>query len=136
MDVKSAFNTIRLRETVIYKTGFATPDGHFEFLCMLFSVTNGPSTMTRVIKLAYSHLAPYNVNAYIDDISTSHYDFSYNLKVLYKIFEATHNAGFKLTPGKSQRAVLEISPFWSNSLSRRQTPLFRAYSISKMLFDS
>ncbi|GFW21964.1 retrovirus-related Pol polyprotein from transposon 17.6 [Trichonephila clavipes] len=106
MDVKSAFNTIRIRETDIFKTGFVTPDGHYEFLRMPFGVTNGPSTMTRVIKLAYEHLAPHN-----EDISTSHDDFSYHLKVLYKIIEATRNAGFKLTPGKTQLAVSEIALF-------------------------
>ncbi|GFT12231.1 retrovirus-related Pol polyprotein from transposon 17.6 [Trichonephila clavipes] len=63
------------------------------------------------IKLAYEHLAPHNVNTYIDDISTSHDDFSYHLKVLYKILEATRNAGFKLTPGKTQLAVSKISLF-------------------------
>ncbi|GFX64539.1 retrovirus-related Pol polyprotein from transposon opus [Trichonephila clavipes] len=78
---------------------------------MSFRVTNGPSTMTRAIKLAYEHLAPHNVNTYIDDISTSHDDFSYPLKVLYKILEATQNAGFKLTPGKTQLAVSEIALF-------------------------
>ncbi|GFT37621.1 retrovirus-related Pol polyprotein from transposon opus [Trichonephila clavipes] len=105
MDVKSAFNIILIRETDIFKTGFATPDGHYEFHRMLFGVTNGPSTMTRAIKLAYEHLAPHNVNTYIDDISTSHDDFSYNLKVLYKILEATRKVGFKLTPEKTQLAV-------------------------------
>ncbi|GFU28895.1 retrovirus-related Pol polyprotein from transposon opus, partial [Nephila pilipes] len=111
MDKKSAFNTIRIRETDIYKTGFVTPDGHFEFLRMSFGVTNGPSTMTRAIKLACNHLALHNVNTYIDDISTSHDNFRYQLKVLYKIFEATRNTGFKLTPAKSQFAFSEISLF-------------------------
>ncbi|GFS45643.1 putative gypsy-29-i dr [Trichonephila inaurata madagascariensis] len=71
MDVKSAFNCISIRVTDIYKTGFVTPDGHYEFLLMPIGVTNGPSTMTRAIKLAYDHLAPHNVYTYIDDISTS-----------------------------------------------------------------
>ncbi|GFT93340.1 reverse transcriptase domain-containing protein [Trichonephila clavipes] len=109
MDVKPAFNIIRIRETDIFKTGFVTPDGYYEFLRMPFGVTNGPSTMTRAIKLAYEHLAPHNVNTYIDEISTSYDDFSYHLKVLYKILEATRNAGFKLTPGKTQLAVSEIA---------------------------
>ncbi|GFT01431.1 hypothetical protein TNCV_3215311 [Trichonephila clavipes] len=111
IDVKSAFNTIRIRKTGIFKTGFVTPDGHYEFLRMPFGVTNDPSTTTRAIKLAYEHLAPHNINTYIDDISTSHDDFSYHLKVLYKILEATRNAGFKLTPGKTQLAVSEIALF-------------------------
>ncbi|GFV13325.1 retrovirus-related Pol polyprotein from transposon 17.6 [Trichonephila clavipes] len=111
MDVKSAFNTIRIRETDIFKTGFVTPDRHYEFLRMSFGVTNGPFTMTRAIKLAFEHIAPHNVNTYIDDISTSHDDFSYHLKVLNKILEATRNAGFKLIPGKTQLAVSEIALF-------------------------
>ncbi|GFU37069.1 uncharacterized protein NPIL_601501 [Nephila pilipes] len=44
IDVKSVFSTIHIRESDIYKTGFITPDGHFEFLRMPFDVTNGPST--------------------------------------------------------------------------------------------
>ncbi|GFX86227.1 retrovirus-related Pol polyprotein from transposon 297 [Trichonephila clavipes] len=65
MDVKSAFNTIHIRETDIFKPGFDTPDGHYEFLRKPFGVTNGPSTMTRIIKLAYEHLAPHNQYATI-----------------------------------------------------------------------
>ncbi|GFX87220.1 retrovirus-related Pol polyprotein from transposon opus [Trichonephila clavipes] len=111
VDVKSAFNTIHIREADIFKTGFVTPDGHYEFLRMPFCVTNDPSIMTTAIKLAYEHLAPHNGNTYIDDISISHGDFSYNLKVLYKILEATGNAGFKLTTGETQLAVSEITHF-------------------------
>ncbi|GFY57249.1 retrovirus-related Pol polyprotein from transposon 17.6 [Trichonephila inaurata madagascariensis] len=111
MDVKSAYNCNFIRETDIYKTGFVTPDGHYEFLRMPFGVTNGPSTMTRAIKLAYDHLAPHSVNIYIDDISTSHDDFNYHLKVIHKIFEATQKAGFKFTREKTQFAVSEIPPF-------------------------
>ncbi|KAF8781863.1 Transposon Ty3-G Gag-Pol polyprotein like [Argiope bruennichi] len=110
MDVKSAFHCIPIRDIDTYKTGFVTPDGHYEFLRMPFGVTNGPSTMTRAIKLAYSHLAHHNVNTYIDDISTSHDDFNYHLKVIYKIFEATQKAGFKLTREKKRQfAVSEIT---------------------------
>ncbi|KAF8792329.1 Retrovirus-related Pol polyprotein like [Argiope bruennichi] len=111
MDVKSAFHCIPIRDIDTYKTGFVTPDGHYEFLRMPFGVTNGPSTMTRAIKLAYNHLAHHNVNTYIDDISTSHDDFNYHLKVIYKIFEATQKAGFKLTREKTQFAVSEITLF-------------------------
>ncbi|GFX40227.1 retrovirus-related Pol polyprotein from transposon 297 [Trichonephila clavipes] len=84
MDAKSTFNTIRIRETDIFKTEFVTPDGHYEFLRMPFGVTNGPSTMTRAIKLAYEHP------------STT---------------QSTRNAGFKLAPGKTQLAVSEVALF-------------------------
>ncbi|GFT68733.1 retrovirus-related Pol polyprotein from transposon opus [Nephila pilipes] len=122
MEIKSAFNTIHIRETDIYKSGFIIPDGHFEFLRMPFGVTNGLSTMSRAIKLAYNRLAPHNVNMYIDDISTSHDNFRYPLKVLYKIFEATRNAGFKLTPAKSQFAFSEISLFGQILSQKGESP--------------
>ncbi|GFX09040.1 hypothetical protein TNCV_4166191 [Trichonephila clavipes] len=141
MDVKSTFNTIGIRETDI-KTGFITPDGHYEFLRMPFGVTNGPSTMTRAIKLAYEHLAPHNVNTYNDDISTSHDDFSNHLKVLYKILEATRNAGFKLRPGKTQLAVSEIALF-GRILSQEgerpdpdRTASVQRYSILKSIHEA
>ncbi|GFV39558.1 retrovirus-related Pol polyprotein from transposon opus [Trichonephila clavipes] len=86
---------------------------------MAFGVTNEPPTMTRAIKLAYEHLAPHNVNTYIDDISTSHDDFSYHLKVLFKILEATPNVGFKLTPGKTQLSVSEIALCVLKGLERK-----------------
>ncbi|GFW93801.1 retrovirus-related Pol polyprotein from transposon 17.6 [Trichonephila clavipes] len=65
--------------------------------------------MTRAIKLAYDHLAPHNMNTYIDDVSTSHDDSNYHLKVIHKIFEATQKAGFKSTREKRQFAVSEIT---------------------------
>ncbi|GFS93118.1 retrovirus-related Pol polyprotein from transposon opus [Trichonephila clavipes] len=111
MDVKSAFNCISIRETDIYKTGFVCPNGHYGSLQMAFGDTNGPSSMTRVIKLAYDYLAPHNVNTYIDDVSTSHDDFNYHLKVIHKIFEATQKAGFNFTREKKQFAVSEITLF-------------------------
>ncbi|GFU74494.1 retrovirus-related Pol polyprotein from transposon 17.6 [Trichonephila clavipes] len=78
---------------------------------MPFGVTNCPFTMARAIKLACDHLAPYNVNTYIDDMSTSHDDYNYHLKVIHKSFEATQKAGFKLTRNKTLFAVSEITLF-------------------------
>ncbi|GFW64437.1 retrovirus-related Pol polyprotein from transposon opus [Trichonephila clavipes] len=89
---------------------------------MPFGVTNSPPTMTRAIKFAYEHLAPHNVITYIDDISTSHDDFSYNLKVLYKILEAIRNACFKLTPRKTQLALSENILFGGSLSQDRELP--------------
>ncbi|GFT60832.1 hypothetical protein NPIL_459971 [Nephila pilipes] len=47
LDIKSTFNTIRISEMDINKTGFVMPDVHFEFPRMPFDVTNGPSTTAR-----------------------------------------------------------------------------------------
>ncbi|KAF8792445.1 hypothetical protein HNY73_004037 [Argiope bruennichi] len=62
-------------------------------------------------KLAYSHLAPHNVNTYIDDISTSHDDFNYHLKVIYKSLKQTQKLASSWTREKTQLAVSEITLF-------------------------
>ncbi|GFY34953.1 retrovirus-related Pol polyprotein from transposon 297 [Trichonephila clavipes] len=49
MDVKSAFNTIHIKETDIFKTGFVTPDGHYEFLRMLFGLERKTSNATIIL---------------------------------------------------------------------------------------
>ncbi|GFV17210.1 retrovirus-related Pol polyprotein from transposon opus [Trichonephila clavipes] len=85
MDVESAFNTIQKRETDIFKTGFATPDGHYEFLRMLFGVTNGPSTKTRAIKLAYEHLAPNNDGERLDPDRTASVQRYSTLKSIHEV---------------------------------------------------
>ncbi len=86
------------------------------FECHLVSLT--AHLRWRAIKIAYNHLAAHNVNTYIDDISTSHDDFGYHLKVIYNILQATRKAGFKLTPKKHRKLpfLVEFFPRMVNAL--------------------
>jgi hypothetical protein len=44
LDLRGAYNLIRMKEGEEWKTAFRTRYGHFEYIVMLFGLTNAPAT--------------------------------------------------------------------------------------------
>ena len=68
LDLKNAFNLIRIKQGDEWKTAFRTKYGIYEYLVMPFKLTNAPATMQKVVnKTLQSYLNRFAI-IYMDDI--------------------------------------------------------------------
>lgn len=68
LDLKNAFNLIRIREGDEWKTAFRTPLGLFEYLVMPFGLTNTPSTFQALIQDTLRDYLDIFCIVYLDNI--------------------------------------------------------------------
>lgn len=68
LDLRSAYNLIRIREGDEWKTAFSTPSGHYEYLVMSYGLANAPSVFQNLINSVLRDMLGRYVIAYIDDI--------------------------------------------------------------------
>ncbi|KAK3555402.1 hypothetical protein QTP86_015690, partial [Hemibagrus guttatus] len=68
LDLRSAYNLIRIREGDEWKTAFHTTHGHYEYRVMPFGLTNAPAVFQALINGVFQDLLGKGVIAYIDDI--------------------------------------------------------------------
>ena len=68
LDIRSAYNLIRIREGDEWKTAFRTRYGHFEYLVMPFGLANAPATFQAFINKVLREFLDVFCIAYLDDI--------------------------------------------------------------------
>ena len=68
LDIRSAYNLIRIREGDEWKTAFRTRYGHFEYLVMPFGLANAPATFQGYINHILRDYLDVFCIAYLDDI--------------------------------------------------------------------
>ncbi|KAK3566009.1 hypothetical protein QTP86_024197 [Hemibagrus guttatus] len=71
LDLRSAYNLIRIREGDEWKTAFVTPTGHYEYLVMPYGLANDPSVFQDFIHEVLWEFLHRVVLFYIDDILIS-----------------------------------------------------------------
>lgn len=68
LDLRGAYNLVRIREGDEWKTAFRTRFGHFEYLVMPFGLCNAPATFQHFINNIFREYLDYFVIIYLDDI--------------------------------------------------------------------
>ncbi|KAK3516903.1 hypothetical protein QTP70_028272 [Hemibagrus guttatus] len=68
LDLRSAYNLVRICEGDEWKTAFHTTHGHYEYCVMPFGLTNAPAVFQALINGVFRDLLGRGVIVYIDDI--------------------------------------------------------------------
>ncbi len=68
LDLRCAYNLIRIKEGDEWKTAFSTTTGHYEYRVMPFGLVNSPSVFQSFINDVFREMLDHYVIVYIDDI--------------------------------------------------------------------
>ncbi|KAK1787329.1 hypothetical protein P4O66_002831 [Electrophorus voltai] len=68
LDLRSAYNLIRIREGDEWKSAFITAQGHYEYLVMPYGLANSPSVFQAFMDEIFRDMRDRFLNVYIDGI--------------------------------------------------------------------
>ncbi|KAK3525886.1 hypothetical protein QTP70_010942 [Hemibagrus guttatus] len=121
LDLRSAYNLVRIREGDKSKTAFHPTHGHYEYLVMPFGLTNAPAVFQSLINEVFQDIFGKWVIAYIDDILV----YSTSLE------EHVHHVWAVLS--RLQQNNLYVKPEKCEFL--RTTIMFLGYVISRQVVE-
>jgi len=93
LDLRSAYNLVRIKEGDEYKTAFTCKFGHFEYLVMPFGLKNAPAVFQHFINDIFNDIIGSYVYCYIDDIIVFSPDMDSHFSHLIDVLRRLRKAG-------------------------------------------
>ena len=102
LDIRGAYNLIRMAEGDEWKTAFRTRYGLFESLVMSFGLTNAPATIQTYINETLSEYLDRFCSAFLDDTIVYSETLEEHIVHVRQELQRLSNAGLHLNPRKCE----------------------------------
>ena len=100
LDLRGAYNLIRMAPGEEWKTAFRTRYGLYEYLVMPFGLTNAPASCQELINRVLRHVLDQCAVAYLDDILIYSKTEAQHVEDVKKVLTALASVNLKLEPEK------------------------------------
>ena len=110
LDLRGAYNLLRIREGDEEKTAFRTKYGSFEYKVMPFGLTNAPASFQKFMNAIFSDFIDVFVVVYLDDILVYSEDISQHQNHVISVLQRLKQHNLYLSPEKCIFSVEKI-PF-------------------------
>ncbi|CAJ0934458.1 unnamed protein product, partial [Ranitomeya imitator] len=87
INLRGAYNLVRIKQGDEWKTAFNTPEGHFEYLVMPFGLSNAPSVFQSFMHDIFRNYLDKFMIVYLDDILVFSDDWEYHVKQVRMVFQ-------------------------------------------------
>ncbi|CAI7813547.1 unnamed protein product, partial [Closterium sp. NIES-54] len=108
LDLRSGYWQIRMADNSIHKTAFRTRYGSYEYLVMLFGLTNAPATFQAEMNHILRPLLDECVVVYLDDILIYSRDMKQHIEHLRCVFEILRREKFYVKLSKSEFSLKKL----------------------------
>jgi hypothetical protein len=108
LDIRGAYNLIRMAEGEEWKTAFCTCYGLFESLVMPFGLTNTPATLQNYINDILAPYLDHFCTTYLDDTLIYSNNFEEHQQHVHLVLDAFAKAGLYLKPEKCEFHQQEV----------------------------
>ena len=108
LDLKGAYNLIRMKKGEEWKTAFRTRYGHYEYLVMPFGLTNAPASFQEMINHVLREYLDIFVIAYLDDILIYSETLEQHKQHVRQVLQKLQDAQLLVEPEKSFFHVQQV----------------------------
>jgi len=108
MDLRGAYNLVRIKAGEEWKTVFRTKYGLYEYLVMLFGLTNAPATFQAFINNVLKEYLNNFIAVYLDDILIFSKTLDEHRKHVHQVLQKLAQADLRVSPEKSEFHKQEV----------------------------